>query len=177
MLKNPHPKLFCLVRDPRAIFLSQKTTIDPYSKKHFNTNPLITAYYWIFFTNFLLKSNCFKIQYESLIINYQNTLNELIKELEINNPNQIKEPSFFELLPTEQKKLHKIIEEPPQKSHINKWEAGLTRIERFLIEKTCRENMNSFDYPTKTPMKKPLIATKLAVLYFKIRIFFKIDVY
>jgi len=172
-------QLICLYRDPRAIFFSQKNSIDPYRKKHFNTNPLVISYYWLFF---LAHKNCqissASLFYEKDICSYNFNVTYLFKRLKIFLVSAVNDKSvtYFDILPKEQQKLHQQIVRPANQTYIDKWRKGLKKHEIKIIEDICAEKMKELGYTPLKPKVNKFLLIGLK-LYYKLRIFFLIDKY
>jgi len=165
-----------ILRDPRAIYFSQKTTINPYTKKNFTNNPLIVGFLWHKFSKYIENIN-----HDSYFLSFENlmeteyTFITLLNFLQISNKKREKTTTYFDLLPEEQKNIHLNTIKEPQKENINKWQNYLKKYEISLIENICKIQMQKFKYNPIT--HKVNIIQWFIKYYFKIRIYFKIDNY
>ncbi len=168
-------KLISIIRDPRAIFISQKNALDPYSKKPFNINPLITAYYWNFYLNKILtnKDNII-IKYEDFVQNTVQIVNVILDLISSDKKISNKNVSYLDLISESEKKLHSNIDKEPQPESIYKWKQAIKPYELSIISKICKNNLLKQNYET---INGNLKLNYFWYLYFKLRIFFKIDIY
>ncbi len=170
--------LICLFRDPRAIFYSQKISIDPYKNKPFNINPLITAYYWQFFIEHSSCKKSIHILYEDFIKNTETSLKKIFSKLDILlSEKKENKNTYFDFLSTGYKRLHKDITKKQKQNSREKWKEGLTDTEIILIENECNNYMLNFGYKLVSSHKKQTANILFQKIYFKFRIFFKIDWY
>lgn len=169
--------LVCLLRDPRAIFSSQKLSINPYSGKMFNTNPLITAYQWDSFISKVLNSSNIIIKYENFYSQTNFSIKNLTEFINNNNSSVKNKKTFYHYLSKQEKNLHKNINQPFIEENINKWEKNLSNIETTLIEKICSNNLKVLNYEVKKGNKFIFFKYYFYLIYYKIRIAIRIDRY
>ncbi len=170
--------LICLVRDPRAIYCSQKMTIDYYKNKPFNINPLVTSYYWIFFLKNIIRVDTLAIiRYEDLINKKHNTINNILDKIgsdkKIDNNNLL----YTNILSSRDREMHTNISLPPQTDFIEKWKSILKKNEIMLINNICKDFMLQFNYTSCIYENIFSVRYYLLYVYYKLRIFFKIDLY
>lgn len=165
----------CLYRDPRAIFCSQKTTINPATNAPFNLNPVVTANSWNVFTDFILKhSEPISVSYEKLIENFDSVFPELLSKLSIQSINNSK-TTYAYILPENQKKIHPNITSSTLIEKTTNWEKNIQTSEQRIIETICRKNLKKLNY--QMTFQNMNFANYIQLLYLKFRIFFGIDKY
>ena len=139
-------KYLSLVRDPRAIYASQKRTIDPGTNQVMSKNPVFTAMFW----NHFMRENKKNIgKLKAHLIGYR----ELIEEMEV-SVSGLSEYLEMDLegispdkgdlssrLPDGHRKIHQNISTPPDPEKLNQWKEELSRKEIWLIERKCRKNL------------------------------------
>lgn len=170
-----------LIRDPRGIFVSQKTTISPYTKKTINNNPLLLAYSWNDMVNFSNKSknkNLMLLKYEDLVQNQSKILGAIIHQL-------LKHEFIYETdfcnwienrLPFVERSMHPSIMKNPQMGNINKWLNQINPVDLSLIEHITRKNLLHFKYSVKKPQLNFFVYFFFYVKY-KLRLLLSIDHY
>jgi len=172
---NHNIGLISIIRDPRAIFISQKNSLDPYSTKPFNINPLITAYYWNSYINKILSNkNNIIIKYEEYVVKKIKVEYVILDQISSNKKKSDKGITYWDLLSDREKKLHANIDKKPQIESINKWKQTIKPYELSIITKICKNNLLKQKYDTENDNFK---LNYFWYLYFKLRIFFKIDIY
>ncbi len=145
--------LIGLVRDPRAVYESQKRTEMSAYGTYMSKNPVFTAITWNHFVT-CLKSYKYRedfilIKYEDLILRYKEICSVLYKWIGIQQFDLSSEGDLFERLPHDQCAKHKLIKEKPLKERINLWEYKLYKEEIYLIEKFSKKIMNHLNYQPK----------------------------
>lgn len=180
--KNYHGQIFllCLIRDPRAIFSSQKYTSIPNKNAPFNINPLVTANKWNYlikrFINTLEKDHIYLIKYEDFMKNKKKCIEEIQMRIALNFGRMSKQGDYADKIPDQIKIIHPNVEKEPIVDRIDSWESQINIIPIKLIEKITGLYMSKFNY---VPITKNynILAYYISLLYFKFRILFKFDKY
>lgn len=167
-----------LIRDPRAIYNSQKHTINPQTNKEMCNNPLLLITNWNTFINSILyidRSNkpYAIIQYENMINNLEKTMNELLRHIDIHY--QFKNykqayTNYINWLNDQHRKIHPDVEKEPKKKSLQKWSEHLDKIEVTLIQNHICSN----PYYSKNQLK---IDSNLNFLFYYIECFLGITKY
>lgn len=176
-------KYLTLFRDPRACFASQSTTVDPYSKREMNRNPLITAYTW---NKLVEKSMQFKeknpesllqLKYEDFVLNPHRVLNEIAKlfAITICDLKKSKLNWLFQRMPAEQKKIHHRVNLDPNPNRTGAWESKLGKTTVSIIQNETKGYRQPFGYVDE--LKTNALWCIIKKYYYKFRIFFLIDRY
>ena len=139
-----------LVRDPRAIYASQKKTKMPYCGTQMSQNPVFTAIYWNNFVSVLntieSRKDVFAIKYEDLILKYQETFNNSRILLHISEFDFSSKGDLWDRIPKVQRSIHTLIEKYPQRERVSNWENELNENEKYLIERCSNKGMIFFNY-------------------------------
>lgn len=142
--------ILLLLRDIRAIYHSQSTTLLPASKKFFSGNPVVTSMYWNSYVRSINKLKCFtcyKVFYEKLIADFGNEFNRIINFLELQPNNEMTNSGkVINFLPDSHQKIHANILKPPIAERISAWEKNLSQKEKQLIELTSKKYLINLNY-------------------------------
>ena len=179
---NPQKNIFfiILLRDVRGVFASQRKTLNPYTKKIFNTNPLITAYPWKNLVFQALKalrlSNVFVLKYENLVLNNKKCIRELFNKFNIPCPDFESNDSLWieNRIPVKEKNMHPIIQFNPIHEKINSWENELSNSDISILQDVAGSELRQLRYDLNTTYQNNLIII-IKKYYFKIRLVLKID--
>ncbi len=128
-----------LLRDPRGVILSQKKTNVPGTEKPMTDNTGFTSVFW---KEFARKSRKYKIthdlwmvRFEDLISKPENTLENIIKKLEIRNFKMLPiKGDLFDKLPMSYRQIHQNITKSPIPGKLADWQKELPLSEISLIE-------------------------------------------
>lgn len=182
-LEHYNIRYLTLFRDPRACFASQLTTIDPYSNREMNRNPLITAYTW---NKLVEKSMQFKeknhesllqLKYEDFVLNPHRVLNEIAKlfAITICDLKKSKSDWLFHRMPAEQKRIHHRVNLDLNPNRTGDWESKLGKTTVSIIQNETKSYRQPFGYLDK--LKTNALWFIIKKYYYKFRIFFLIDRY
>lgn len=151
----PNSKFIFIIRDPRGIFNSQRTSMlpnknKPMARNTFHSFRLARKFNKVslIIEKYLSKDWMYVVQYENLI---KDTKNELIKILNFLGVSNIKNKkrNYFKKIPEAQRNLHKKINSIGLLNNINKWEKSLSNSEIYIIQKISGENMVKYGYIPK----------------------------
>ena len=170
-----------LIRDPRAIFNSQRQTYVEHRKKLMNRNPLATVYQWNYFvTKSFYYSSLTKLiilRYEDLIYNLEIELNQLLKFISFHG-----EHTFVGLqgdlkarIPHDQLSMHQNITDPPIPEKVNQWQTECKGMIQELIQQYTKEGLKQMKYNIH-PVTQPGLLRQLILLRYKIELVMK-DLY
>jgi len=165
-------KYLSLIRDPRAVYASQKRTAVPGTGRKMSKNPVFTAIFWNHFARTnnknleLIESH--QILYHDLIQNMDETISGLSGYLEIDlqgiSPG---EGDLYGRLPDGYKPIHKYISEGPESKKINQWKEELNQEEIHLIERKCKKHLKDTGFEI-TGQVNVQLAGSTKVIYFTI---------
>ena len=149
-------QLLLLVRDPRAVFESQRQSfLKPYNKiMNVSCTNVIRSYHRMY--NYLHNKTAkyHYIKYEDLILNFDKTLENLTAYYALpsfktwNNSGH-----YYTSIPQQLMNIHPIIQEPPQAERIHRWKKTIKKSHQQIIEFQCNELMRFFGY---SDSKQPL---------------------
>jgi|GEM_PF-757521 len=147
-----------LVRDPRAVFDSQKRTVSPLNGKPMSTHPVNTAIQWREFARLCRgyeKLPGFNlVQFEDLILSGNEVMTRLCERLRL-DPSSIK-PGYgdlYERIPPDHRPIHESILKGPLPGKTGEWKQQLTRNETRLIEQTAGVKMSYYGYARIYPSR------------------------
>lgn len=172
----PQVKILKLMRDPRAVYSSQKLTKKTFPDIPILTNAILTALRWKMLCNAKAENdapNILTIKFEEIIRDSKLYHNDIISFFNI-PPVQKEDNFYFERLPGIDQKLHTKILAPPDIARINAWKSELDATEIALIEKYAFEEKNH-PYNKSANDKINHLRFYSLCLKFWIRILLKID--
>jgi hypothetical protein len=149
-----HINFINIVRDPRAVYASQKRTIIPETQKLMSGNPVRTALYWNEHARKGIREfdrgNLHLLKYEDLILDFKTFLKELSGLLNI-ELSEIKPEngSLINRFPESHKRIHVNVQKPADPSRISEWENQLNKTEVLKIEFITSKILRRFGYKKK----------------------------
>lgn len=143
-----------LMRDPRAMFASQRQSLSTNSNAPMQDNPIAAALRWRqAATKAQIISNTpygATVRYEDLVTRNETTLCEIADFLALDScpllTSTVGGGTLAELIPEKQRDLHTNIDRPPQNDRINAWTHILTDDEKRVIELVSSERMKNYNY-------------------------------
>lgn len=149
---NANLHLVSVIRDPRAIYESQKRTIGSWNRP-MSRNPMSLALEWNRFLQGVIKVGeqyptlCTRLFYEELVLNRDKTISSLLNELgancNIQNPNA---NNYHNKISKNLMSMHSEINKKPNSEYISKWRNFLDRKDLYYIESTCKNLMLKSGY-------------------------------
>ncbi len=159
-------KVLYLIRDIRAIYASQKNTINPDSGKIMSHNPVRTAKYWIWYINSIENMRGFyydQIRYENFILEYNQSLIRIFNMLGASIKTLKPTGDLYERMLDQHKKIHKNCIKYPIASKIDAWQQALSKYEIHCIERLAGKILKNLNYSLLIP-KTSLILLSLLLL-------------
>ena len=145
----PESKIFCIVRDGRAIYNSKKNAYYSQEKKFFVSNPYEAAITWNKKINIMLRTqdkyNGIIIKYEDIVNNLNESIKIIIKKLSLKIYKKKNNKKYL-ISKRNHKNLHVNINKPPQIQNINKWKIKLSENEISCFELIAKKNLVKFNY-------------------------------
>ncbi len=175
---NPSVCFVSLIRDPRAVFASQKRTINLSQNKLMSNNALTTARIWNRHCRTNERIDIKTITYERLIGNPESTIQGLFRWIEksdssLSYKTDIEAKPFYNKI--EEK--HTLVSEPPIISRITAWEKELSAADIAIIEHICYDNMVKYKYKVSSKSKinyskyiLQLLLHWINILYWKVNV-------
>ena len=146
-------KIIVIIRDIRAIFASQKKNY--YRGRVLENNPYSAVIKWNeFIRNYQKSANdLIPVQYESLILNFKNVLNNLLIKInpELQKRVKIENKTVSDKLPPSQRNLHQFINLPPIEAKVDQWKNELKKDELFIIEYYGGKSLKNLGYLLEKP--------------------------
>lgn len=163
-------KYLSLVRDPRAVYASQKRTLIPGINRKMSKNPVFTAIFWNHFFRANIKNleliEIHQILYRDLVANMDETISGLSGYLDLDlkgiSPGG---GDLLDRLPNGHRPIHQHITESPDSRKINQWREELSQEEIRLIEHKCRKHLIEGEFEIKVQNRAQLVET-CKVIYF-----------
>ncbi|NHB67684.1 sulfotransferase [Perlabentimonas gracilis] len=151
-----------IIRDPRAVFLSQKKAYNSYRNKPLAINPVTFTKQWnsFIFNLHTLRRNKEKIievKYENLINKCEITINSILQQLIpllSESRKDFHKSEKFELFLEKESIKHSLVGHPPHFERIDAWKTDLSLFEITYIERETRKKMQTFGYITYNNYKK-----------------------
>ncbi len=143
--------LVAIIRDCRAVFQSQRTTIHPYNNRSMNMNPVETVLLWNKFVKSYFrmndKKNLYMLKYENLISDPENSISLLQFKLGLPKIETWSEQGdLYQRIPENQRSLHKNINTGPMVERITDWEDTIRKSDRFIIDLLGRNLIKRLEY-------------------------------
>jgi hypothetical protein len=130
--------VFFLIRDIRAVYLSQKLTLMPGNNKPFSSNVIKTSIYWNRYIKSYFKSistKPFIIKYEKFVLEHHDETHDIFHYLNLTPENLTSDKKWlFRFMNEEHKKIHQNILKDPLKNSCDKWKVQLNISDRKIIE-------------------------------------------
>ncbi len=156
-LRNEFPegKILFIMRDPRAIYNSQKTSINSVNGLPMSDNPIHVAAAFNKVCSVIetvQEEEWFHcIRYEDLLLDNDSVLSGIFSFLDVKLVSKFKSSnSFNDRIPEAQKHLHINVGRPPQKERIYAWRDKLSTYELCIIELLCFNRMHRWGYEIVT---------------------------
>jgi hypothetical protein len=150
-LANQYKLMDCtwinLIRDPRAVFASQRNTISPNTGKPMNRNLLAFADSWNMHMKKILDTqnieNVITLRYEDLVLNTNEVMNALSVQLKLhhrwndfyNCPAQL-----AKWISSEYKEIHPCIDDQPESVSLMKWQEQLSKPDLEILQRYVVKN-------------------------------------
>lgn len=145
-----------LIRDPRAVISSQLNTIHPGINQPMTNNVVWSAVYWKRSVRWINRFNSndlplMIIKYEDLINKHKKCILELSGFIGLTlNSLSPAEGVLLKALPAEIKTMHSLANQDPDPRRIDGWRSVMSEKNKYLVERTCRFDMDVYDYKRDT---------------------------
>lgn len=147
----PNAKFLYVIRDPRAIYCSQRNTMNRKTKKPFTASvfPVAKRFNRIndILKNYYNEEWFYISKYENLIRNTEHEIKDILKFLGVKNKIKHQMSNYFEKIPENQKSLHPNINWKSREINVNKWREKISMTEILLIQHIAGKSMEEQGYP------------------------------
>ncbi|MBN2522480.1 MAG: hypothetical protein JXB24_04360 [Bacteroidales bacterium] len=162
-------KVLCLIRDIRAIYASQKNTVNPDSGKTMSSNPIRTTKYWIWYIQSIQHLSGFyfyQIRYENFILEYNESLIQIFNMLGASVKPLKPTGDLYERMLDQHKKIHKNCTKYPIASRIIAWQQNLSKYEIDCIEHLAEKTLMNLNYRLIHPETNPIALSFLQLKWY-----------
>ncbi len=139
-----------VMRDPRAIFNSQKNATCLYTGKSMGHS--LPYFVWQYRKRARIvaqnkrNKNLFCIRYENLIENTEGVMAEMLRFLNVRGDKKIEAGGYADKIPANQQKLHTNVKSDPNRKSLEKWKTGLGKHEVLFIQNRLSREMAAMNY-------------------------------
>ncbi len=143
----PGCKMLSIIRDLRAVWLSQKNAINPINGIPLGISTKSFSEQWRYFVDTSIcqvnEPNFFLVRYEDLMIDTENAIGPIIGWL--NSSIGLREPAgrsgYGDRIPSDQNHLHGLVSKNADTSRVDRWKRNLPKSEIREIEKIASKSM------------------------------------
>lgn len=172
----PESKFIFIIRDGRAIYNSQKKSLDSKKGKPFADNPFRTAKKFTRAEKIVKKYRSEKwfhlVKYEDLITDANTEIDKLLRFLGLSKFKKSDNKDYFKAIPKSQKSLHENLQYGPLRKRINAWKEELNKDEIYIFQNACSKALMNFNYSLE-PMNFHVFKKIYIYLKFKLHYVFK----
>ncbi|HOP47867.1 MAG TPA: sulfotransferase [Desulfobacteraceae bacterium] len=172
----PHAKIILLLRNPLAVFSSQKATKDTRTRKYMSACPIKFAISCRTALALSLRHGnkdwFYKLKYEDLIANPEKEMNKILAFLNVSDNKTSTNMSYFDKLPSNQKAIHKNITSDPISEKASTWRMNLYNEEIWIIQTLLSKYIYSLGYDLYE-IKKIEFSERRRVLWYWIKFIFQ----
>lgn len=173
IIKENNFHTLCILRDPRAVFNSQKSNLSSIARRSFSYNPLTFVFEWNSFTKkvYHLKQNkkTILLIYDEIIKNPQSIICKLSSIIPQINYEDEQTGDYFSRLPYNQVHLHKNIIAEANAKRVKAWEYELDKIDALIVSKLAnnqKEFLPFTNYFYKVTTKDSILMVFYIFFYF-----------
>lgn len=160
-----------LLRDLRAVYNSQKSSINPQTHKNYSTNPITTALYWNSYVRNFMKyqgNSTHAVYYENLITGYPKSIKSVALLLGADPGTLQTNGDLYSRMPENHLLIHRNIVNPPNIERIHAWRENLSENERQLLEISSKQILQKLNYECLyLQLKKPRLYFVFSIQYIK----------
>lgn len=138
-----------LIRDPRAVYASQRRSVNPYTQRPFARHALQTAAQWqraVGASARLHHSRWLEVRYEDLVLSTDRVLDEVLDFLGGERGESLMAGRLADKLPAVERQIHRLASDRPKEARIDSWRGDLTPAETGRIEVILRSDMEALGY-------------------------------
>jgi len=161
----PGVKFLHLLRDPRAVFHSQRQSIDPFTRKPYSKSVIKTGLDWQKAAALEeIDSTIMELRYEDLVSSPDEVTNATLNFLEIAQARKVENnDSFIRRMDNRDQELHKEIVEAPDPNKNTVWQTNLTSQEISLMDAFLMPTLVSKGYDPISPESDNSLRLKLMI--------------
>lgn len=158
-------KFLHLLRDPRAVFHSQKHSIDPFTGKPYSTSTLKTAMDWRKAAGLSeYHGKIMELRYEDLIASPEKTIQNVLTFLDLKQAKKaLGGETFIDRMEVRDKQLHQEITQAPNSQKNETWKQNLTPSEIEIIDSYLSDTMQLKGYSPFSPDSARTITLSLKI--------------
>jgi hypothetical protein len=145
----PDFRLIHLVRDPRAVYASQKRSINPYTGRPFSKGPLDAARQWyrsVVEAERIDSERWMNLRYEDVLDSHERCVEQVLTFLGASGGNRAEAGSLARHLPREEREIHRLVSEDPDRARANSWQSELSMKEQQKMEAVLGELLARWGY-------------------------------
>ena len=146
----PDARFLVVLRDPRGVFRSQKTSLDSASRAAMNANPALTACWFNRLCDVVrrpgLAGRLHVVRYETLLEEPDGTLRGVLDFLGVSDRKAVSAGDYHDAIPDAQKHLHELVNKPPQRDRATAWRDELSPVEIRAVQVVARKAMAEHGY-------------------------------
>ncbi|NBB91747.1 MAG: hypothetical protein GVY32_01090 [Gammaproteobacteria bacterium] len=145
----PDFRVIHLHRDPRAVYASQKRSINPYTGSAFSTSPLDTAEQWHRAMRESERADpdrWLDLRYEDVLASTDDCTGRVLEFLGIHDRKRSQTGALATQLPREERALHSRVAEDPDRERAHSWRSEITPRERRAIEVVLGDRLAQLGY-------------------------------
>ncbi|MFX0124902.1 MAG: sulfotransferase [Candidatus Hodarchaeota archaeon] len=165
----PEAKFIFILRDARAIYNSQKSSLNSETLKPMADNPVPVAKYYKQISSIIERYNSVDwvhvIKYEDLVSNTDYEIKKLLTFLDSNLRKDLAAKSYFEKIPQKEKHLHKNVKSEALEKRIYAWRDELSKAEVMIIERILGNVLIRYGYEL-TKLDNISIKDRIGYLWF-----------
>ena len=148
--KFPHEKFIFLMRDVRAIYNSQKKSIDSVAGAPMSNNPVTTALSFkkvsSMLDRYIEDNNFYVLKYEDLVSNTDYELERILNFINVNSDKKDEFQDYWNKIASEQKHLHQNVMLLPIEERIHAWRDELSKQEIIALQYIAKDKLVKYGY-------------------------------
>lgn len=145
----PDARFIFLVRDVRAIYNSQKHSLNSETLRPMASNPILVAKYYEKILSIIEKyRQCdwlHVLKYEDLLLNTDDEIVRLLSFLG-SRGTRIADVDYYDQLPETEKHLHRNVNSGPLTDRMTAWRDQLSKVEMTCIQNVARDELARYQY-------------------------------